>query len=274
MQGIAYNQRFQDSQALPFNIFRAMSLSSQQENFVRKLRHQMKRLSMGTSAVGAHFGIRPQSVDGWLRTGRAGKDKLRGLSELFGTSLDYWLEESDPESEGGPRASVGKPAALEAQKDQILVWETEDELPEDDNRVWVDRWDYFCSAGDGVIQWEIRQKAALPFTKDFFKAIGSKPENCRLISVRGRSMEPYLFDKDMAMVDVSKITVQDGTVYALMFEDESLVKQVFKEPGGGLTLHSFNEREFKDKRIEPGMGDSLCIVGEIVYRSGAGLAAR
>lgn len=206
---------------------------------------------------------------------KAASEAARLILESDGkgsTGMQGASSESSP-AETHPVAHP-KQTALQEETGQILVWETEDDLPEDDERVWVDRWDYFCSAGDGVIQWEIRQKAALPFTKAFFRAISSKPENCRLISVRGRSMEPYLFDRDMAMVDVSKTVIRDGGIYALMFEDESLVKQVFKEPGGALTLHSFNEREFRDKRVEPEMSDTVKVVGEIVYRSGAGLAAR
>lgn len=174
----------------------------------------------------------------------------------------------------------GKPIELGAQRAKksadmtggdVVVWDKEEDLPQDDQRVWVDRWDYSCSAGDGMIQWEIRQKAALPFTLSFFKAIGSKPENCKLLVSRGDSMEPFLFNRDMIMVDVSKTNVRDGLVYAVSFEDEPLVKQLFKQPGGALTLHSYNTR-YPDRTVSPTDMERLEVIGEVVYRSGSGFA--
>jgi len=154
----------------------------------------------------------------------------------------------------------------------IQVWDSPDELEPSDGRVWVDQWDYRVSAGDGGVQWEIRQKKALPFTSEFFKAIGTKPANCRLLIVRGDSMEPFLYNRDMVMVDITKTTVRDGGVYAVAFEHEGLVKQIFKQPGGALTLHSFNSR-YPDRSVSPQDLDNFVIIGEVKYRSGSGFAS-
>ncbi|OWT68254.1 MULTISPECIES: S24 family peptidase [unclassified Achromobacter] len=154
----------------------------------------------------------------------------------------------------------------------VAVWDSPEDLPDDDSRVWIDRWDYFCSAGDGGIQWEIRQKDALPFNSEFFRAIGSKPANCRLVMVRGDSMEPFLFNRDMAMVDMSKTAIRDGVVYAIMYGDEPLVKQVFKKPDGSLVLHSYNAK-YPDKDIPLLQMEYVQIIGEVIYRSGSGFAA-
>jgi len=124
-----------------------------------------------------------------------------------------------------------------------------------------------------VIQWEIRQKRALPFTKDYFKAIGSKPADCKLAEARGDSMEPYLFDRDMIMIDTGKTAVRDGKVYVVVFEDEALVKQLFKQAGGILTLHSYNQSKYPDRVVKPSDDTNFHVVGEVVYRSGAGQAA-
>src|SRR5690606_22925422 len=89
----------------------------------------------------------------------------------------------------------GKPLVLGGSRGEstgaVSVWNNEDDLPEDQNRVWVDRGEYRLSAGEGAVQWEVRQKAALPFNLSFFQAIGSKPADCKLLIVRGDSMEPF-----------------------------------------------------------------------------------
>lgn len=160
---------------------------------------------------------------------------------------------------------------LPPEKGNVVVWETPEDLEPDENRVWIDRYDYRFSAGTGVIQWEIRQKKALPFDAGFFKALGVKPHDCKLAQVHGRSMEPYLFNKDMMMICAAKTHIRDGRIYAIYFEDEPLVKQIFKEPGGTLRLHSYNS-EFLDKVITSGQLESLHVAGEVVYRSGSGPA--
>jgi phage repressor protein C with HTH and peptisase S24 domain len=164
---------------------------------------------------------------------------------------------------------AGAMDTVEAQ-DQIVVWEKLSDLPPDDNRAWIDRYDLLCSAGTGIVQWEIRQKQALPFTIDFFKAIGSKPEHCRLASARGNSMEPFLFDRDMIMIDISKTAVRDGNIYAVRFEDETLVKQLFKQAGGALMLHSYNAR-YPDRIVPATDETSFQVIGQVIYRSGSGL---
>lgn len=166
-------------------------------------------------------------------------------------------------------ASPPSPASLDPDQ-QIVVWETLSDLPPDENRAWIDRYDLMCSAGTGLIQWEIRQKQALPFTLDFFKAIGSKPEHCRLASARGNSMEPFLFDRDMIMIDISKTAVRDGNIYAVRFEDETLVKQLFKQAGGALMLHSYNAR-YPDRIVPASDDTSFEVIGQVIYRSGSGL---
>nr|WKF61901.1 HTH-type transcriptional regulator PrtR [Paraburkholderia busanensis] len=153
----------------------------------------------------------------------------------------------------------------------VVTWETPDDLEPDEDRVWIDRYDYRYSAGNGVIQWEVRQKKALPFDIGFFKALGVRPQDCRLAQVHGRSMEPYLFHRDMMMICMAKKRVRDGLIYAVTFEDEPLVKQIFKEPEGALRLHSYNP-EFPDKIIAADQLEGLQIAGEVVYRSGSGLA--
>jgi hypothetical protein len=167
------------------------------------------------------------------------------------------------------RARYRQGIAGTSRRRALLFGGKQDDLPHDEKRVWVDRYDYRFSAGNGHAQWEVREKNALPFNEGFFKAIGSNPHDCKLVVCHGRSMEPFLFDKDMIMVDTKKVVLREEKIYALWLEDEPLVKQVFKQPGGGLVLHSYNPA-YPDKLIEADQLDRLKIFGQCVYRSGAG----
>ncbi|KWH52543.1 S24 family peptidase [Burkholderia cepacia] len=176
----------------------------------------------------------------------------------------------DDDGKTGQASSVIK-RLLPDDKGNVVTWERAEDLEHDEHRVWIDRYDYRFSAGTGLIQWEIRQKKALPFDIGFFKALGVKPHDCKLAQVHGPSMEPYLFNRDLMMICTTRNHVRDGRIYAVYFEDEPLVKQIFKEPEGALRLHSYNP-DYPDRIIAADQLASLQIAGEVMYRSGSGPA--
>src|SRR5690606_8324588 len=157
------------------------------------------------------FGIKPSSINDWEKRGTIAKERLPDLWQYFSDVVgpEHW--------------------GLRNYPSEIVTWNEKDDLPPDDTRVWVDRWEYAFSAGNGMIRWEVRQKDALPFRAAFFDSIGCKPETCKLVMARGDSMEPFLFDRDMMMIDTTKTAIRDGRIYAIHFEDEPLVKQVRSE---------------------------------------------
>jgi hypothetical protein len=233
---------------------------------VERLRAAVEQLESGNvTAFGKRLGYKDGAfVRQMLSEKRAVSEKtVRAIEGLPG--MAGWF--------GVSSAASDQPRAEKLPRDQgnVLVWEHPEDLPPDSDRVWLDRFDYRFSAGRGLIQWEIRQKKALPFDVGFFKALGVKPHECKLAQVHGRSMEPYLFNRDMMMICETKTHVRDGHIYAVYFEDEALVKQIFKEPKGALRLHSYNP-EFPDRIVAGDQLISLRIVGEVMYRSGSGPA--
>ncbi|WAL81504.1 LexA family transcriptional repressor [Pandoraea sp. XJJ-1] len=195
-----------------------------------------------------------------------GKGTARKIESTFGYP-EFWM---DVEHSGRTDEQPNVTLPLPADKGNVLVYEDPSDLPEDPDRVWIDRYDYGFSAGNGGIQWELRQKHALPFDAGFFKKIGSNPKNCKMVVVRGDSMEPYLFNRDSIIIDDTKTAIRDGRVYAIYFEGEPLVKQIFTLAGGGIVLHSINSGKYRDKEIPPNMLEFVVIVGEVIYRSGSG----
>ncbi|WP_244137896.1 S24 family peptidase [Burkholderia stabilis] len=214
----------------------------------------------------------PESKTGKPKT--MGDEVARKIERAIDES-EGWMD-TDHSSPNGNISSMGQPSTvikrlLPKDKGNVVAWERPDDLEPDEDRVWIDRFDYRFSAGTGLIQWEIRQKKALPFDIGFFKALGVKPQDCKLAQVHGPSMEPYLFNRDLMMICTTRTHVRDGRIYAVYFEDEPLVKQIFKEPEGALRLHSYNP-EFPDRMITADQLASLQIAGEVMYRSGSGPA--
>lgn len=224
-----------------------------------------------------------QSTIAQIERGRnQGTKHILALARALGVTPE-WLEDGRRGARSGEHVSPQADASvsgrgsdlikqlLPADKGNVVVWERPEDLEPDEDRVWIDRYDYRFSAGTGVIQWEIRQKKALPFDMGFFRALGVRPQDCKLAQVHGRSMEPYLFHRDMMMLWTAFSAIRDGHIYAVLFEDEPLVKQLFKEADGALRLHSYNA-DYPDRILAGEQLEALHVAGEVIYRSGSGLA--
>ena len=80
-------------------------------------------------------------------------------------------------------------------------------------------------------------------------------------------MANYINGGDAIGIDISDITPKDGEVYALFLDGDLMIKRIFKEAGGVIRLSSDN-KQYTDKIVTQDNGDSLSIIGRVVYRSG------
>ena len=236
-------------------------------NLAERLDFAMKARGIESqSALSRMSGVPQPTINRILKgtTTQPDTTTVQKLSDALDLDTSWLLEEKGR----GPIApsKSGKPS-LPTEKGNVSIWDNPEDLDPDEDRIWIDRFDYHFSAGNGLIQWEVREKRAIPFNSAFFKARGARPQDCKLLVVRGDSMEPWAEDKNVIMVDVTSTRIVDGERYAIYFQDEPLVKQIFKEAGGGLTLHSYNPR-YPDKIVTPDKLEFVHIVGRVIYRSG------
>lgn len=126
---------------------------------------------------------------------------------------------------------------------------------------------YFC-CGDGDSNCEFQEvKGTRKFTPSFFRDRNIQPENFKLVCASNGSMTPYINDGDEVGIDIGSTEVQDGGVYAILLDGDRMFKQVFREAGGALRLHSFNDN-YPDRLVTAENHDSLIIVGKQIYRAG------
>lgn len=139
----------------------------------------------------------------------------------------------------------------------------------DSNKVWVDLVNIKFSCGNGEsIEFhydDVIKKYA--FDESFFKTYNVKPVNVKLVMATGDSQEPYVKNGDMFAIDLSDTQIKDSEFYAVYFEGEAMLKQIFKEPGGVLVLHSLNGK-YRDKIISPENGCSFRVIGRQFWRAG------
>lgn len=125
---------------------------------------------------------------------------------------------------------------------------------------------FCCGDGAGYAEFEPLKKT-LPFDESFFTRRGLKPENFKIIYAKGDSMAHYIQEGDAVGLDISDKNIKDGEVYALFLDGDTMIKRIFREAGGRLTLSSDN-KNYRDKIVDESNGESLIIIGRVVYRSG------
>jgi phage repressor protein C with HTH and peptisase S24 domain/DNA-binding XRE family transcriptional regulator len=149
----------------------------------------------------------------------------------------------------------------------IVEWNDPDDLP-DDTTAWVPRITVELHAGNGRVMDKEDAAPPLPFQAGWLRKKKAKRENLRVVDVRGDSMEPYLRDGDIVLVDLSKRELIDGHVYALRYGDDLRVKYLFRRFDGGLTIRSENRSQYPDENITPDEMRFIEVLGEIIWRGG------
>ncbi len=150
---------------------------------------------------------------------------------------------------------------------RVILWQTLDDLPDDGSYVAVPHYDVALSAGDGC-QWsEHPDNEPVAVPARLLKAKGVKPAHLRALYVRGDSMAPALDHGDTVVIDISRTTVRDDTLFALVYAGELYIKRLFRLPGGGVALHSDNPRH-PSRELTGAQLAELHILGEKVWRAG------
>lgn len=138
-----------------------------------------------------------------------------------------------------------------------------------DGKFWVDLVNIRFSCGNGEsIEFhydEVVGRREIPAS--VFRKYNVKPENTKMAKSTGDSQEPYICTDDEFAIDLADTQVKDGEFYAVYFEGEAMLKQLFKEEGGKLILHSLNPK-YKDKVVTDSNGIGFRIIGRQFYRAG------
>ncbi|ENX02583.1 hypothetical protein F900_01029 [Acinetobacter modestus] len=231
---------------------------------LKKLRKEKKLTQQQLADV---VGVSKTSVIYWEKDENLPKhESLMALAKALDSTPNWLLN-------GGTDTSNAEKVA--AFIDGIPSVITHDDLAQEerDQKIWINMYNVrFCSGDGESIEFHFDEiKKQLSFEPDFFRKRNIKSQNFKLIMNKGDSNEEYLFDGDAVGIDTSDTEIMDGETYAIYFEKEALIRQIFKEQGGVLTLHPRN-KAYKDKTVTPlyddSYGNQFKVFGRVRYRSG------
>ncbi|MDD4915413.1 MAG: helix-turn-helix transcriptional regulator [Methylococcales bacterium] len=105
------------------------------------------------------------------------------------------------------------------------------------------------------------------FAKSVLKAAGVPAAAAFCAIISGSSMEPVLPEGATLGIDTSRTTVRDGELYALDHAGGLRVKIVYRMPGGGLRLRSYNHEEWPDENYTAEEAASIRVLGRVFWWS-------
>lgn len=123
--------------------------------------------------------------------------------------------------------------------------------------------------GSGRTEIEEHGTVKLGFSQSSLQAMGVEASNIVCIIVSGNSMAPVIPDGSLAGVDRGKTAVKDGDIFAINQNGQLRVKILYRLPGGGLRMRSFNrdehpDEEYPEDQIQTG---GIVILGRIFWYS-------
>lgn len=138
--------------------------------------------------------------------------------------------------------------------------------------IWVNGIDVEVSAGAGRIVPEyVPTKYRRRFTLEWIRSVGAKPENLRIMGVRGDSMERTVFHGDRVVIDTGNTKIVSNHVYVIVAGDEALVKRLFRTADGRIRIVSDNQDKitYPDEYVDEG-SDRFMVVGRVIDKAGSG----
>lgn len=101
------------------------------------------------------------------------------------------------------------------------------------------------------------------FRRDWLRQRGYNPARLHALKVRGRSMEPTLYEDDMVVYNTADTALRDDAVFVINFAGEAVVKRLIQE-GPHWWMHSDNPDQKRYPRV---LCDENCLlIGRVVHR--------
>ena len=157
--------------------------------------------------------------------------------------------------------------AAHAQVSPIEVWDDNTPLGQDEVEIPFFK-EVELSAGQGSAVMLETNGRKLRFGKRTLQRKNIDPAAAGCVPITGNSMEPVLPDGSTVGVDTACLSVQDGKMYALDHDGLLRVKLLYRQPGGGLRLKSYNESEHPDERYDGEyVHEHIRIIGKVFWYS-------
>lgn len=210
-----------------------------------------KRLSQAKLAKLA--GV-PQSTIAQIESGRTKSTrKIIELAEVLGTTPNYLLNGianlKTPPSPSGVSSYSGY-VSIDKEIYVIIPYYDIRILPETSNASWVTK----------------TPAVELIFHKSWFEQRKLNPSCVKAMHVRGKSMEPFLYDMDTILLNQSDTEVIDGDIYAIVYKNRLYIREL-RASENGFNIISYHS-DYEIMRATQETIKELSVLGKMIWRGG------
>lgn len=229
------------------------------------------RFEGNKSALGRAVGRQAGYVAGMLpdsKNARSfGETNARDFEQKLGLPRGWLDQPHDTASAAVPPEQCSQEKQPIPTLMPIEVWSDETPLGDDEVEIPFFK-EVELAAGKGSEVMLETGGRKLRFGKRTLQRKGIPPEAAAAATVTGNSMEPVLPDGSTVGVDTSRTQVTDGQMYAISHEGQLRVKVLYRTPGNGLRLRSYNSDEHPDERYDgPYVAEHIRVIGKVFWYS-------
>lgn len=205
-------------------------------------------------------GISYEAVRKWFSgdTTDIEAENLLRIASHYGVAVDDLL--------GGGPAVIAQNKSDALWLGDIEPWDSKSSLSHDEVEL-----PFFTevelAAGHGSCQVTELHGPKLRFSRSTLKRQGVDPASAACVLVKGTSMEPVIPEGATVGIDTSQTTVDDGKMYAIDHDGMLRIKMLYRLPGGGIRLRSFNDDEYPDERLTGNDAQAIRIIGKVFWYS-------
>ncbi|MDS7931873.1 LexA family transcriptional regulator [Acinetobacter sp. V102_4] len=243
---------------------------------VERIQAALKAKKLSWSKAATMIGLSPQAPSKWKK-GQISKETLDKLAELLGVDAGWLLNGKKNQNltnfnmqEFMDMHGLSKTNESSFDLSDIQGVEmVEYAVGTGDGFIWIDvvEASFSCGTGEAIDFHFDVINGKQPFPPNFFKNKHVHPDFMRIIKAKGDSMADKIDDGDLVGIDISQTNIIDGEIYAVYFEGEGMIKQIFKEEGGKLILHSLNPK-YRDREVTEQNGLNFKVMGRQFWRAG------
>lgn len=234
-------------------------MSYQTEQIGVRIRRRRKELKLTQKNIADSLQITPSSITQWeLGISAPSGKNLINLGKILDCDPE-WILSGETEKIEVRESNAEWHAGFE-------LWDGDTPLRDDEVALPFYR-EVELAAGSGSTFVQENGGCKLRFAKSTLKKCGVETQHAGCATVTGNSMFPVLRHGTTVGIDTSKKSIIDGEMYAIDHDGMLRVKMLYRTPGGGIRIKSFNNDEYPDEFISPEKAADIKIIGWVFWWS-------
>lgn len=199
------------------------------------------------------------------------RDNVERVAKALGVSVE-WLWSGNPRLAPSLAAEEASSSQGDSAAQPLENQEPEyPRTPHEDDYALIPQYTARGGCGAGFLNGHVEVKGSLAFKREWLAKMKAKPENLRVMYAHGESMEPYIFEGEVVLFDISEKEPRDKKVFVIRRPDGDIsIKRLAQRLDGTWIVSSDNpdKTRFRDETYLPDALHEIPIVGRVIWRGG------